>query len=351
MKNAMYIVMPLAFIAMIVGIYCGIIRIGQPLPSGPYLPVAHHGVLMAGSFLGTLICLERVATFPDKKAWIFVIFMALSLPLFIANQGRYGVLCLLTGSAGYCWITISNYRKYRLKGDLIMAIGATFQLMAYAVFLFSFSYPRAFAAWMLFLVLTITGERLNLTRFLPVSKKAFYEIYFWIGLLLVSSFLYHLGSKVVVGASMIGLASWLLRHDLIRVNLKREGHYRFLGLALLLAYLWLAVTGVLSMLEMGNPYLYDAVLHSFFVGFVLSMILAHAPIIFPGLLNINTTPFHPVLYLWLAGLHIGLIIRIYGDMTENFELRKLGGIYNGVFFLVYLLTILWFIVKFKRSKS
>lgn len=350
MKNALYIVMPLAFISMIVGVYCGIIRIGQPLPSGAYLPVAHHGVLMAGSFLGTLICLERVATFPDKRAWFTVILMALSLPLFIFHQAQYGVICLLTGSVGYSWISISNYLRYKLKGDLIMAIGSVFQVIAYIIFFLTWSYPKAFAGWLLFLILTIIGERLNLTRFLPVSKKAFNEVYFWIGLLLLSSFLYHFGFKVVVGLSMVGLAQWLLRHDIVRVNLKREGHYHFMGLALLLAYLWLGVTGLLSMREMGNPYLYDAVLHSFFVGFVLSMILAHAPIIFPGLLGIKTTPFHPVMYIWLAGLHASLVIRIYGDMTENFELRKLGGIYNGVFFLVYILTVLWLIVKFKRSK-
>lgn len=351
MRNAIYIILPLAFISMVVGIYCGIIRVGQPLPSGAYLPVAHHGVLMAGSFLGTLICLERVVTFPDKRAWAGVILMALSLPLFIFELPRYGVLSLLTGSAGYSWISVSNYRKYKLKGDLIMAVGSVFQVIAYIIFFFTYSYPRAFAAWLLFLILTIMGERLNLTRFLPVSKKAFYEAYFWLGLLLLSSFLYHFGLKVVVGLSMIGLAQWLLRNDIVRINLQKQGHYHFLGLALLLAYLWLAVTGVLSMREMGNPYLYDAVLHSFFVGFVLSMILAHAPIIFPGILGIKTTPFHPVMYVWLMGLHASLIIRIYGDMTENFELRKLGGIYNGVFFLIYILTVMGLIIKFKRSKS
>ncbi len=350
MKKALYIVMPLAFISMITGIYSGIIRIGQPLPSGAYLPIAHHGVLMAGSFLGTLICLERVVTFPDKRAWITVILMAFSFPLFVFNQAQHGVLCLLAGSTGYSWISINNYRKYKLKGDLIMAVGSVFQVIAYIIFFLTFSYPKAFAGWLLFLILTIIGERLNLTRFLPVSKKAFYEVYFWIGLLLLSSFLYHFGLKVIVGLSMAGLAQWLLRHDIVRINLRRTGHYHFLGLALLPAYLWLGVTGFLSMLEMGNPYLYDAVLHSFFVGFVLSMILAHAPIIFPGLLGIKTTPFHPVMYVWLAGLHASLIIRIYGDMTENFELRKLGGICNGVFFVIYILTVLLLIVKFKRSQ-
>lgn len=343
--------MPLAFMSMITGIYCGVIRIGQPLPSGAYLPVAHHGVLMAGSFLGTLICLERVVTFPDKRAWIPVILMALSFPLFIFHQLQYGVICLLAGSLGYGWISVSNYLKYKLRGDLIMALGAVFQTIAYIIFAMTWSYPKAFAGWLLFLILTIIGERLNLSRFLPVSKRAIQEAYFWIILLLASAFFYHFGLQIVMGLSMIGLAQWLLRHDIVKINLKREGHYHFLGLALLLAYLWLMISGVLAMREMENPYLYDAVLHSFFVGFVLSMILAHAPIIFPGIWGIKITPFHPVMYIWLAGLHASLFIRIYGDMAENFELRKLGGIYNGVFFLLYILTIPVLIIKSKRSKK
>lgn len=350
MKKLLYFILPVAIISMITGIYSGIIRIGQPLPVNKFIPIAHHGILMGGSFLGTLICLERVVTFHQKWAWISVFIMAMSFPFLLFNEPSFAVLCLLLGSLGYFWISTANYLKYRLNGDIIMVLGAFFQVVALTVFFFSNSYPKAFAGWLLFLVFTIIGERINLTRFLPVSKKAFYEIYFWIGLLLISSFLYHLGLKIVVGASLIGLAQWLIRYDIIKVNLKRSGHYHFLGLCLLLSYIWLGVSGILSMLEMGNPFLYDAVLHSFFVGFVLSMILAHAPIIFPGLLGIKTTPFHPIMYLWLAGLHSSLFIRIYGDMMQNFELRKFGGIYNGVFFIAYILTVAFLILKFKFNK-
>ncbi len=351
MKEAVYMVIPLGLMAMVTGIYCGIIRIGQPLPSSAYLPVGHHGVVMTGSFLGTLICLERVAVYPDKRAWLSVILMAISLPLFVLHQPSYGVLCLLAGSVGYGWISLNNYMEHKLRGDLIIATGAAFQLMAYIIFFLTYSYPKAFAGWLLFLILTIMGERLNLTSFLPRSKKALYEAYFWIVLLLISAIFYHQGSRIILGISLVGLAVWLLRHDTIRLNLKKEGHDHFLALALLLGYLWLAVSGILSTLDMADSYLYDAVLHSFFVGFVLSVILAHAPVIFPGLAGVQRMPFHPVMYLWLAGLHASLVIRIYGDLAGDFALRKVGGIYNGVFFLLYIFTVLWFIVKFKQSKQ
>lgn len=351
MKEAVYMVIPLGLIAMMTGIYCGIIRIGQPLPSSAYLPVGHHGLVMTGSFLGTLICLERAAVYPDKRAWLSVILMAMSLPFFMLHQVSYGVLCLLAGSAGYAWISFNNYIKGKQRGDLIIATGAAFQLMAYIIFMLTNSYPNAFAGWLLFLILTIMGERLNLTRIFPMGKKALYEAYFWIFLLLISAIFYHQGSRIILGISLVGLAVWMLRHDIIRLNLKKGGHDHFLSLALLLAYLWLAVSGILSMLNMADSYLYDAVLHSFFVGFVLSVILAHAPVIFPGLVGIQGTPFHPVMYIWLAGLHASLVIRIYGDLGGDFALRKVGGIYNGVFFLAYIFTVIWFIVKFKQSKQ
>jgi len=104
------------------------------------------------------------------------------------------------------------------------------------------------------------------------------------------------------------------------------------------------------MLNLSSSYHYDAVLHSFFVGFIFSMLLAHAPLIFPGLFHIKTTPFHPIMYVWLAGLHSSLIIRIYGDLTENFVLRKLGGIYNGIFFLLYIITVIGLIIYFKQNR-
>ena len=93
--------------------------------------------------------------------------------------------------------------------------------------------------------------------------------------------------------------------------------------------------------------LYDALLHAFFVGFVLSMVLAHAPIIFPALLNIKITPFHPIMYLWLCLLHFSLMIRVYGDVFEMYELRKLGELFNGLNFAGYLLTITVLIISKK----
>jgi hypothetical protein len=336
---------------MLVGIYVGFIRIGWAFPVNSTLPIPHHGVLMTGSFLGTLISVERVAVLKTRWTWFVPILMISSLFFIIFQQNLFAFSVLLLGSLGYLYVSFHNYQTYYLRGDVLMLIGAVFQVIAFLIFIITYSYPMAFAGWMLYLIFTIVGERLNLTRFLPVTEKNILELYVWLGLILVSSFLYHFGFATVVSISLWGIAQWLIRNDIALINIKKDGHFKFLGMALLGAYVWLFVTGGIGFLKTDNPYLYDAVLHSFFVGFVLSMILAHAPIIFPSLLQIKITPFHPIMYVWLFALHISLFLRIYGDVFQNYEARKLGGLLNGISFVGYLLTIAGIILKKKINKS
>lgn len=352
MRNLTYIILPLALLAMLTGIYIGFIRIGWAFPVTANLPTPHHGILMAGSFLGTLISVERVSVLKNRWVWFIPILMISSLIflVFQQNQAAFGVL--LTGSIGYLIICFQNYKTYKLKGDALLLLGAFFQIVAFTTFILTHSYPISFAGWLLFFLLTIVGERLNLTRFLPVSKKADIELYIWFGVLIISSFLYHFGFAVVFSLCLWGIAQWLIRNDIALINIRKDGHYKFLGTALIGAYIWLFITGGLGLIKSDNPWLYDALLHSFFVGFVLSMVLAHAPIIFPGLLQIKQRPFHPVMYFWLIVLHASLFLRIYGDLSESYGLRKWGGLFNGVSFVGYLLTIAVLIINAKiKEKS
>lgn len=352
MKNLTYILFPLALLAMLTGMYIGFIRIGWVFPVSASLPVPHHGILMAGSFLGTLISVERVYVLKSRWVWLIPTLMISSLVFMLLQQNQVAFWVLLVGSIGYLIICAQNYRTYKLKGDALLLTGAFFQIVAFATFMLTHSYPISFAGWLLFFLFTIVGERLNLTRFLPVPKKAAIELYIWFGVLIVSSFLYHFGFAVVVSLCLWGVAQWLLRNDIALINIKRDSHYKFLGAALIGAYIWLFITGGLGLIKSDNPWLYDALLHAFFVGFVLSMVLAHAPIIFPGLLQIRQRPFHPVMYFWLIVLHASLFLRIYGDLSESYGLRKWGGLFNGVSFVGYLLTIAVLIINNKiREKS
>jgi hypothetical protein len=79
---------------------------------------------------------------------------------------------------------------------------------------------------------------------------------------------------------------------------------------------------------------YDAWLHALLLGFVFSMIFAHALIILPAVAQI-TLPFYPVLYGPVVLMQLGLLLRVAGDLTLWWPARLWGGMLNG-------LAILWF---------
>jgi len=108
----------------------------------------------------------------------------------------------------------------------------------------------------------------------------------------------------------LGFVAGLLRYDLARRTLRQHGLPRYAAVAALLGAFWLGCSGVLlavSGLPVAGP-VYDAILHGIFVGFVLSMVFGHAPIILPAVAR-APLPFHTVLYSPLLALHAGLVAR------------------------------------------
>jgi hypothetical protein len=96
--------------------------------------------------------------------------------------------------------------------------------------------------------------------------------------------------------------------------------------------------------------LYDAILHMVFVGFVIAMIFGHAPIIFPAILGVPVRYF-PAFYGHLILLHLSLLLRVIGDLTNQFDIRRWGGLLNEVAILLFLGMTIYSIVKGKFSKS
>ena len=84
---------------------------------------------------------------------------------------------------------------------------------------------------------------------------------------------------------------------------------------------------------------YDAIVHTFFIGFVFSMIFAHGPIILPGVLGSSIKPFHKILYVWLFLLHSSWLLRIFSDAFVNLPLRRMSGAISAIAILAYLITL------------
>jgi hypothetical protein len=86
---------------------------------------------------------------------------------------------------------------------------------------------------------------------------------------------------------------------------------------------------------MAGPY-YDAILHALFLGFVFSMIFAHASIVFPAVLGLQMA-FVPWSYAYVVLLHVTLALRVVGDLTLWWPGRLWGGLLNVLVLLLFLL--------------
>jgi hypothetical protein len=120
-----------------------------------------------------------------------------------------------------------------------------------------------------------------------------------------------------------------------RYAVKHQGQHRYIALWLMTGYAWLTITAVWLLFWPDTPYAYDASLHSFFLGFVFSMIFGHVPIIFPGIFKINISLYHPLLFMVFILFQFSLALRIAGDALLHSELRKWGAMSNGISILLF----------------
>jgi hypothetical protein len=138
------------------------------------------------------------------------------------------------------------------------------------------------------------------------------------------------------------MAAWLWRYDIARRTIQRQGLTRYIAACLLPGYIWLGIGGLLWLIY-GGGYtagpIYDAMLHTIFLGFVFSMIFGHAPVIIPAVLRISV-PYRPIYYVHLALLHLSLAIRVTGDLTLDPTIRRWGALFNATAILLFLAVTL-----------
>jgi hypothetical protein len=137
---------------------------------------------------------------------------------------------------------------------------------------------------------------------------------------------------LVFGLSCLALVGWLMVHDVARRTIRARGPTRFMAGCLPAGYVWLAVAGAIWVLAgaVTNGPAYDAVIHAVFLGFTMSMIMAHAPVILPAVLRCPL-PYHPVMIAPPVLLHVSLFLRLaVGDARSLDLARQIGGDLNVV---------------------
>jgi hypothetical protein len=157
-------------LSLVVGLWAGLGRLGWPLPEPRVAFNLVHGPLMISGFLGTLIGAERAVALGKTWAFVAPAFTALAaLALILGVPGTAPALLAVAGSLGLAIVLVAVVCEERHAGTAVMAFGAFAWVAGNALWLSGFPVPRVVSWWMAFLVLTITGERLELSRVLHLA--------------------------------------------------------------------------------------------------------------------------------------------------------------------------------------
>jgi hypothetical protein len=347
-NKKIFLVLPFVLISLVVGILSGLFRMGWSIPMGEI--AGEHGALMTGSFLGTLICLERIVAL--KKKWLYVVpvISGTSLIFFYLGEPKIAMSMLTIGSLGLIYIYIDLIKRFGEYYFYVMMIGAIGWAVGNIIMIVAPFYPQAAPWWIVFILLTVFGERLELSKFLPQSKLKRITMIISISVFMVGMILpYHAMGKYISGIGLVLMAVWLFKYDIARKSVKAKGMHRFTGSLLLAGYFWLVVCGVLMIVDFGSIFTYDAMLHAFFLGFTFSMIFAHAPIIFPGVAGLVIRPFHDSLFIWGILLQLSLAMRIISGLLMESHYRTISGLLNAVIIILFFINLVILIISKQRK--
>lgn len=339
MKKKEVFLLPFILLSLLLAIWTGWIRMGWAFPVSN--AAGHHGALMVGSFLATLIFLERAVTFKQKSILLLPLINGLSGLLFLIDRPSEAQLFLVIGSAGF--LLMCGYFIYRYKElyYYVFFAGSFCLLVGNTILYCSHIYSSAVPWWMAFLLFTIVAERLELSRFLGLTQLKRNLLLASLSLVIVSLAIpYQSWSQTLFSTGLTTTALWLLTFDMAWHSVKIKGQHRYSALLLITGYIWLLITSFFLFFGKSLSFGYDAALHSFFIGFVFSMIFSHAPIILPAVLKLPVKVFRPVLYGWFLLLQLSLLLRIYAAITESATTRKTAGMLNGVSILLFFISVI-----------
>ena len=323
----------LGFVALFIGAGAGLARLGWRMPEVALAASAMHAPLMVCGFFGTVIALERAVAVGRGWAYPGPLLAGLGGVCAVLGPASIAAALFLAGSLVLLAASIDVWRRQSALFTFTLALGAACWSVGNGLWLVGWTVPEVVPWWFAFLILTIAGERLELSRFLPPAPGAR-----WLFALVLAGIVAGLlglrwaWGVPVFAAGVLALAAWLMKHDIVRRTVRRRGLTRYIAVCLLAGYVWLAIAGAV-MLRAGGlvpaTASYDAALHAIALGFVFSMVFGHAPIIFPAVLRV-AVPYHRAFYAPLALLHGSLALRLAGDAAGRIDWVRIGGLGNAL---------------------
>jgi hypothetical protein len=345
-----------AVTCLVFGAGTGLFRLGWNVRFPATEVMVFHGVFMVCGFLGTVISLERAIAIGRRWAYLGPIFAAAGvLALVFGVNWIVGAGLITLASVVLVLASMNVFLRQCVFFTATLLLGSVCWLVGNLLWLGDLAMTRVAPWWIGFLVLTIAGERLELSRLMRLSKFASISFVIIVAMFLLGasmvSVIHPFGLTLFSGV-MMGLALWLLRYDIVRKTVRQQGLTRYIAICLISGYAWMLIAAVigLSSIQLTAGSTYDAWLHAIFVGFVFSMIFGHAPIILPAIAKIRIL-YHPIFYLPLLVLHCSLVIRVAGDLLMNQPQRSVGGALNALALALFFMTVVAAVIRSKQARA
>jgi hypothetical protein len=335
----------LVALSLLAGVAGGLLRVGVALPAlqdavWPGQAALAHAALMICGFLGTVIGIERAVAVKLRAAFLAPLASGAGGALLLLGQHAPGAWLGVAAAAIFTAVNCVIVRRQRAAHTWLLLVAAGAWLAGNLLFATGQDSVAVLPWWFAFLVLTIAAERLEMTRLMRRRPAAELSLRAVLAALLAGaagSALAPAAGGLLYGAALALLALWLAVFDIARHTVRAHGLSRYMAVCLLGGYAWLAVAGVAwAGTALGLP-LRDTALHALGLGFIVSMMMGHAPVILPAIARVKLQ-FGAFFYVPLAMLHLSLLLRLAAGLSGS-PLRSTGVLLNAAALALFAVTI------------
>lgn len=331
-----------AAIALLAGLDAALLLLGLPAPVSAARFPAVHGMILILGFVGTLVSLERATALSRWYGFIApgllgaggILLLVDVVPLSV------GKAVLVAGTAAFTVLYVPLWRRQYDTPLLTQLLAAGLSCAGTVLWLGGATVDQVLP-WMIgFVVLTIAAERVELARITMGPHAGVRVLAFgWavVGALLLGVAIPGAGA-VALAVVLASLTGWLVRHDVARRTINATGVTRYMAACILAGYVWLAVAAVILLFGHPTGARYDALVHAVFLGYTMSMIMAHATTILPAVLRISL-PYRRAFWAPVVLLQASLLARVWlGDGIGWHPAWQVGGAGSVLALLLFFAT-------------
>jgi hypothetical protein len=330
--------------SLLAGIAGGLLRVGialAPADAGwlGRAALAHAALMMCG-FMGTVIGIERAVAFKHRAAWSAPVASGLAGLALLNGADAWAAWLLVAAATAFVGVNLLLLQRQRASHTGLLLVSAAAWFVGNVLFAAGASPVAVLPWWFAFLVMTIAAERLEMTRLMrrrPGAQPALYVVLAVLVLGAAASSVSPLAGGLLFGLALMALSAWLFTFDIARRTVRADGLSRYMAICLLSGYVWLALGGLgWAATAIGMP-ARDLALHGLGLGFIVSMIMGHAPVILPAVARVKLL-WGTLFYLPLAALHGSLLLRLAGGFAD-FQWRAQGALFNALAIALFALTV------------